>query len=733
MNAWHGLRLKDYLPERIAPDIVLGGLSGVETMLWSCTFAAMIFAGHLSGYLSVAIVVMLLSSALIAGVVGATSFHSFHVAVIDEQTVAIMAAIGATANAQWGSFATPGDAASTMFAIMALIALLAGISLRLASRFDVGHLIQLLPFPVVCGFLAGLGWLLFDAAIALLTDASISREAIPKLVAEGVALRWLPAVGVGFGLFVLARMWHHVLLLPGVLLLATAGFYLAATTQGMNLAALHAEGWVFSFETGRAARFSDLSATGINLSFLTSKIPEIATAVVLNVIGVSLNLSALEVGARTVLPLRGELRTLGTANIASGLILGAPAVTDIVGSVMYPKLGASSRLFPLIVASICAVGAALGGGFLEYVPKCVAAAMVIFMAFNLFFDWLVEIRHRMPLPERIVVWSIFGVIVVVGFMPGVVLGILLSSLLFIVRYSRIDIVEGVFSLNELTSSVERSAGKVRLLKQRSAAARIFNLRGFLFFGSASRLYEKLKRETETNQELAHVVLNFRRVTGMDSTAAQILTKIVTLLDGAGIETIVCGMTGQIRTALDHAEGLDADSFHIFPDLDLSLKRVEERVLNSQPDQPECESIHEILTDIVGDPSKSRWLVEVMERLEVKEGDYLFRQGDQDICLYVIERGAIEVQLDTPKGVRRLREFSRGTVIGEMAAYSGDKTRSASAQAIAPSIVYRLPPEKLATLGAEKFRLIEPVLHEFVARLVITRLIFMNRRMQFDNS
>ena len=99
----------------------------------------------------------------------------------------------------------------------------------------------------------------------------------------------------------------------------------------------------------------------------------------------------------------------------------------------------------------------------------------------------------------------------------------------------------------------------------------------------------------------------------------------------------------------------------------------------------------------------------------------------------IERGAIEVQLQTPKGVKRLREFSRGTVIGEMAAYSGEKTRSASAQAMAPSIVYRLPPEKLATLGGDRFRLIEPVLHEFVARLVISRLIFMNRRMQFENA
>ncbi len=67
----------------------------------------------------------------------------------------------------------------------------------------------------------------------------------------------------------------------------------------------------------------------------------------------------------------------------------------------------------------------------------------------------------------------------------------------------------------------------------------------------------------------------------------------------------------------------------------------------------------------------------------------------------------------------------------MAAYSGDLVRSASAVAIAPSVVYRLSSEKITALDNQDTRAIASILHQFVARLVIARLIFMNRRMHLD--
>jgi CRP-like cAMP-binding protein len=106
-------------------------------------------------------------------------------------------------------------------------------------------------------------------------------------------------------------------------------------------------------------------------------------------------------------------------------------------------------------------------------------------------------------------------------------------------------------------------------------------------------------------------------------------------------------------------------------------------------------------------------------MEIAKGGYLFRRGDRDTSLFVIESGMIEVRLESPERITRLRNFSKGTVVGEMAAYSDQQTRSASAVAVVPSVVYRLRPEQ----GDRS------VLHEFVARLVVSRLIFMNKRLE----
>ena len=91
---------------------------------------------------------------------------------------------------------------------------------------------------------------------------------------------------------------------------------------------------------------------------------------------------------------------------------------------------------------------------------------------------------------------------------------------------------------------------------------------------------------------------------------------------------------------------------------------------------------------------------------------------------------VEVRLEPTDGkIIRLREFRRGTAIGEMAAYSKSKSRTASALAIEPTVAYELAPDAIAQLGAEA-PAYRAIVHEFVARLLTARLTFMNKR--FEN-
>jgi SulP family sulfate permease len=728
-GSWHGIQTWGYRPKHAVTDVSLALVGGTESVLWGCTFAAMIFSGPLSSFLPIAIVALLLSTALILVIVAISSHQPMHLAAIDEQAVAVVATIAITASTRLDQFASTAAAATTILVIMASISVLSGLALHLVARFNVGPLIQLVPFPVVCGFLGGLGWLLFAAAFAMLTNVELTPETAVALLKPDSVVRWLPALLGGFGLFVLLRLKDHFLLLPATLLAGFSLFHLIAYLNGATLDSLRRDGWVFWFEAaGMTVDAGSLDFAGVNFAFIASVLPEIATIVALSVLGVSFNLSALEVAMRKPLPLKTEFRNFGTANVASGMVMGLPGTTDIVGSVTFRSVGAGSRTFTLIDGACCVLAAAGGVFLLEYAPKAVIAALVFFAAIHQMVEWLVLVHRKMTLPEAFVVWTIFAAIVAIGFMPGVVLGILLACLLFIVRYSRIDVVDSSYFLHQMASTVDRPSADLELINRYGGKARIFNLRGFLFFGTASSFYDNVERSVEEGEGYEYVVLNFQRVSGMDSTAAQVFFKLLGFLGSKGTLVVFCGMEPAVRQALTQAEHFDPNRLIVRSSLEAAVSWVEEHLLVTHEPPAGAEGIHEIVAQIIGDGTKAGRLVQNMERLELRKGEYLFRMGERDTSLYVIESGMIEVRLESPGRVTRLRDFPKGTVLGEMAAYSDQKARSASAVAVAPSVVYRLAPEGIQAVRSTDQEVLS-ALHEFVARLVVSRLLFMNKRLE----
>jgi len=75
--------------------------------------------------------------------------------------------------------------------------------------------------------------------------------------------------------------------------------------------------------------------------------------------------------------------------------------------------------------------------------------------------------------------------------------------------------------------------------------------------------------------------------------------------------------------------------------------------------------------------------EHLTEMEFESGDYLFKQGDSTGFLFLINKGEVEVYLDTPEGGRvTLAILGEGQVVGEFAIVDY-KPRSASARALTP--------------------------------------------------
>jgi SulP family sulfate permease len=174
-----------------------------------------------------------------------------------------------------------------------------------------------------------------------------------------------------------------------------------------------------------------------------------------------------------------------------------------------------------------------------------------------------------------------------------------------------------------------------------------------------------------------------------------------------------------------------NSFIILPTLDHGLEWCENRILADEGITDLTgffEKLERQLRRAIPELEDVDRLMKHLDRLEVEEGHYLIRQGDQPDEMYFVEAGLVSVQLDLPGGkIMRLRSMRGGTTVGEMGMYLGT-VRTASVVADRPSMVYRLSRSALKEMERNDPGL-AAYLHQWMAHLLAERLADNNRTIE----
>jgi SulP family sulfate permease len=239
--------------------------------------------------------------------------------------------------------------------------------------------------------------------------------------------------------------------------------------------------------------------------------------------------------------------------------------------------------------------------------------------------------------------------------------------------------------------------------------------GFVFFGTASGLLDRIRTRVGSGP-LRFLVVDLRRVTGMDASAVLSFRKVAQIAEADGFELVFAGAPSRVEDQLRRGGVVAADGIIRFdPDLDRGLQHCEDRLLHdaapaSSPADPSADGL-------AGLPPH---LQPYLERVSLPEGAVLIRQGDPPDDMYVLESGRLRVEFTTPEGtVMRLSTVRGGVMVGEMALYTG-VPRTADVVADAPSVVLRLTRASLERLEAD-----EPetaaALHRWLATTLAHRL------------
>ena len=77
----------------------------------------------------------------------------------------------------------------------------------------------------------------------------------------------------------------------------------------------------------------------------------------------------------------------------------------------------------------------------------------------------------------------------------------------------------------------------------------------------------------------------------------------------------------------------------------------------------------------------------------EDGEFIIRQGEQGDCMYVVQRGKVEVLQHSDSGEQHLAYLEPGDFFGEMAVFEKE-ARSASVKAVGKSMVLKVDKKTL---------------------------------------
>jgi SulP family sulfate permease len=718
------------LLSRILPNLCAGAISGTLVVTFGISLAAAIFTGPLAPYLPAGIGILLGSSCLLGAAAAFQSSFKPIIAAPQENTAIVLALIAA-AIAQ--NVRSPENAFPTVVVAMALATIATGVLFLALGLLRLGKLVRFIPYPVIGGFLAGSGWLLAQGSLSVMIDGPVAVRDLHALGGSSALIRWIPGVAFGITLTFATRRFRHFLVLPGILAAGIAVFYAGVIVSGIGVAEASARGWLLGpFPEGALVHpFTRGMMSHVDWMALRISSPGIGVVTVLAGISFLLNATGLELATGAELDLDRELRATGIANLACGFLGGVPGYLSLSESAMNHRIGARSRAAGLVSAAICAISVVAGASALGYFPKPILGGLLFFFGLSFLLETVYDSFFRLPGVEYALILLMLGIIVIAGFLQGVGMGIVVSSVLFAVSYARVDVVKRAASGAVLRSKADRSPAHEAVLLHHGECLQVLQLQGYVFFGTAHYLLERVRQRLASHDStrVEFLVLDFRQVHGLDASAIVGFSRLRKLAEDAGAVVVFTDLPAAVRRSLARGGGIDEEAEKresdevpkhlVLPDLDHGLEWCEDRLLlakagppSEPPERDDKGALRgALLSAILG----------YFERVEVPPGHALYRKGDVADDLYLIESGELEAWLELTDGrPMRLRTMGPGNVVGEAGLYLGE-VRSASVRTTQHSVLHRLSAPALEQMTEEAPRLAAEF-QRLVATLLAARLV-----------
>jgi len=423
--------------------------------------------------------------------------------------------------------------------------LMAGVILMALGLARLGAIIRYIPDPVILGFTAGIGVIIF--------------------VGQWQAFLGLPAVS---GTHFHQKLWHLLQVLPhfhpatavlalGSLLLVIAtpwvpyvrrvpGPLIAMVAATIAQAYFHFEGvaTIGSVFGGLPTGLPPFHVPDLSLSRLIELVGPAFAIAMLGAIESLLSAVVADGMAGTKHDSNQELIGQGLANLLSPLFGGIAATGAIARTATNIRTGGDSPLSGLVHCFTLLLVILFLAPLAADVPVCALAAILFVVAWN-----MSEARHfvhmlrRAPRADVAILLVTFGLTVFVDLVVAVNIGVILAMLQFMRRMS--ESVE-VQAQNGGDLAHELAAQGLEALPK---GVLVYAIEGPFFFGAVENFEQAL---VQTHLDPQRLIIRLKRVPFMDITGLQALEEAIQNLQQRGVDVVLCEANPRVRAKLERA-------------------------------------------------------------------------------------------------------------------------------------------------------------------------------------
>jgi SulP family sulfate permease len=724
-------RILPLKPTAVLINLLAGVLIGTITVTGSVSVAALIFAGTMSGYLAQGVHVALVSAFVIGIVVSLGGSCGIAIAMPQDRTAPILAIMSSGIVQAAPVTASGEEVFLAVFLAIAVTTLITGTFLLGLGISRAGGLIRYIPYSVLGGFFAGTGWLLVLGGLRVMTGLDlVSLVDMPQLAELDSLYRWLPGLAVALAVYGVSYFVNYAVSLPLVLFSSTGLFFAVSLAWGIGTEELTELGLLLGpLENGISNPLPE-AIPGLfaqdNWTAFAGQWTSIGTILVISAVSILFAASALELLTGQDIDVNRELRVTGFANLAAGIGGGMVGFHSLSISSLVIRLGGTTRTVGFVAALICAAALVYGAGAISLLPRIVLGGLLLYLGLSFLAKWLINAWGRLPLNEYLVIPLILVVVATAGFIEGMLAGLLAALVLFVLNYSRTNVIRYELTGRQVHSRVERNPDDEHHLLESAESIHVLKIRGHLFFGTATQLSTRVRQRSEdlSKAPLEFVVIDFEQVTGIDSSASYAFYRMKKMATQTDFTVALTSLTPQMKAHL-HVDELIQDDGNIrtFSDLDHGLEWCETILLErlQRSGTRTTSTMLEHLAEMFPDHRSRSDFAAYLTEQSFPAGHILIEQGNQASDVYFLEQGEVSVYLQSPDGsLKRIRRTGCGTILGEIGFYLGTP-RSASVIANTSGKAYRLSTEALARMEAERPEFAS-ALHRFIANLLAERLL-----------